>query len=169
MAAGSRKLNSPSGSALLVRTHAYGWNPRVDALEYAEKLCQALEDEQPVAVDANQYASPILATDLAELLYQAWQAKLTGVLHLAGGERVSSVQFASQLADVLGTSRRVVGEAPLAVPQPGSETALIAQRARQELGVSMPMLVEGLERFVLQSENGYRERFQIPQDVAYAA
>lgn len=156
--------------ALLVRTHAYGWSPRLDSPEFAEWLSQALEDGQDMTLDPHCHASPILATDLAELLYQAWRAKQQGTLHLAGAERTSPTRFASELASVLGLSWRSCGE--MAAPpadQPRRESALIARRARQTLGVAMPMLREGLDRFVAQASSGYRDRFITPEEMASAA
>ncbi len=156
-------------SALLVRTHAYGWSPRVEAPEFAELLCQALEDGRPAPIDGQRFASPILATDLAEMLYQAWRAELSGTLHISGAERVSSSRFASQLANTLGLSHPILPDTAGGALVLGSETALVSRLARQTLGTPMPMLAEGLERFVQQAENGYRDRFQTTQEAAYAA
>ena len=154
---------------LLVRTHAYGWSPRVESPEFAENLCQALEDEQPAPISPLRYASPILATDLAELLYQAWQEQLAGTLHIGGAERISSARFARELAAALGLARPICESSSAAAMELSTETSLVSQRARQALSTPMPMLLEGLERFAQQIENGYRDRFQTLQEVAYAA
>lgn len=155
--------------SLVVRTHAYGWSPRLDAPEFAESLCQALEDGQEITLDHHRHASPILATDLAELLYQAWQQKLQGTLHLAGAERTSPARFAAELASVLGLAWQPGSIAVAPADRVRSETALIAHRARQALGSAMPMLTEGLERFIAQASNGYRDRFITTEEMANAA
>lgn len=156
-------------NSLLVRTHAYGWSPRVDSPEFAESLCQTLEDGQEIAVDHHRHASPILATDLAELIYSAWQQKLQGTLHLAGAERTSPARFAGELASVLGLVWHPSGAVVPPSGQVRSETALVARRARQALGTPMPMLTEGLERFIAQASSGYRDRFMSVEEVANAA
>jgi len=155
--------------ALLVRTHVYGWSPRLDEPEFAESVCQALEDGLQITLDHHRHASPILATDLAELLYQAWQAKLQGAIHLAGAERTSPARFAAELANVLGIAWQANAMAVAPADQVRSESALVARRARQELGTAMPMLTEGLERFVAQASNGYRDRFITAEEMANAA
>ena len=40
------------------------------------------------------------------------------------------------------------------------ETSLNSKRVRRQLAMPTPMLREGLERFVAQAENGWRERWQ---------
>ena len=71
--------------ALIVRTHVFGWSHTVTS--FAERLWASLTEERPVAPSGTRYATPILASDLAELLWRAFRKKLSGVYH--AGARTS--------------------------------------------------------------------------------
>jgi dTDP-4-dehydrorhamnose reductase len=112
----------------------------------------------PVVADAHRHATPILATDLAGLLHAAYREGLHGVLHVAGAERTNPRRFAHELAAVLGLPRRPQLVAAEAGWQRAKETSLISRRAQQATGQPLPMLREGLRRFIAQLDNGYRDR-----------
>jgi dTDP-4-dehydrorhamnose reductase len=75
--------------ALLLRSHVYGWCPAGYGANYAERMFEELTGELPCSVDAVRHATPILATDFAELIYAAYRVDLTGLYHAAGAERTS--------------------------------------------------------------------------------
>lgn len=152
-----------SGSkALIVRTHAYGWSPSGGEPGLAEQAYQALAEGilRRFAVDC--YATPVVATDLAELLYRAYQRGLCGLYHIAGAERTSQYRFATELAAAFGLRGPIVPEereprcADPAERAIFSETSLNTQRAQRDLEMPMPFLREGLERFAAQARNGFR-------------
>jgi dTDP-4-dehydrorhamnose reductase len=149
------------GEALIVRSHAYGWSPSSGAVSYAESLWRAFNRGEICEADAQRHATPILATDLAELVFKALELGLQGVCHITGAERTSSLRFASELAIAGGfashqvrlertrsTLRRAVAD----------ETSLNTRRARRELERPLPLLREGLARFAEQARSGYRAR-----------
>jgi dTDP-4-dehydrorhamnose reductase len=151
-------------SALVVRTHAYGWGPGNGDINYAEAYWHALDagrlahSQAWPPSDSHRHATPILASDLAELLAAAYTAGLQGLYHIAGAERTSPRRFIAELAsacDIASWPLRVVSED--IASRPALETSLVCRRARQALGQPMPMLREGLLRFAAQRENGYRE------------
>ncbi len=134
---------------LHVRTHAYGLALADDAASFACRTWVALRDGYLPECDSFRHATPILAHDLANLLYTAFLKDVRGCLHLAGAERTNPARFALTLADVYGARPwRVVGESRGA-DQPGMppETSLATRRARRILGVPMPLLIDGLTRF----------------------
>jgi dTDP-4-dehydrorhamnose reductase len=150
-------------TALIVRTHAYGWSPVAAHAGCVEHFLAALRRGGRLAVDGRRHATPILATDLAELLARAFELRLQGIYHLAGAERTSPFRFAVELAAAFGLP------CPLAcadLPEITTaawheETSLNSKRARRILGMATPMLREGLSRFAEQSDNGWRERWRI--------
>ncbi len=87
-------------AALVVRTHVYGWSPRQDS--FCEQLWSAAVDRRPAMADGRRHATPILASDLAELLVAAHHAQLRGTWHIAGAERTSPYRFACELAAAMG-------------------------------------------------------------------
>lgn len=167
-AAAAREVEkSLAGSqALVVRTHAYGWNPVEGTADFAARAWQALSDGKMCEADADRHATPILASDLAELLLAAYRKGMTGLYHLAGAERTSPFRFAAELVHACGYSGRHVhlcdapahGE-PRRYPR---ETSLATRAARDVLSRPMPMLREGLLRFAAQGATGLRDRFGVP-------
>lgn len=147
--------------ALVVRSHAYGWCPSTFGMNYAERMFHELTGELPCPVDAVRHATPILATDLAERLYEAYRLGLSGLLHITGAERTSPYRFAAELAASLGVPGRFVQLT--AKPDAGSrinveETTLNTTAFRRATKRPLPMLREGLARFAEQAFNGYRRQ-----------
>lgn len=149
-------------AALVVRTHAYGWSPVPGGGGFAQVVFESLSRGISVAVHGRRHATPILATDLAELLVRAHELRLHGLYHLAGAERTSPWAFAAELAAALGV--RWTGNWSASADLPSStwhdETSLDSKRARRALEIATPMLREGLYRFAAQAHNGWRDRWQ---------
>jgi dTDP-4-dehydrorhamnose reductase len=151
-------------TALIVRTHAYGWSPAGAAPGFAEQAWQALAEGafQPLAAD--RHATPILVADLAALVYRAYLRGLEGICHIAGAERTSQYRFAVELAMACGLKGPVVPTEelpPTAARQTRlGETSLNTQRARYDLGAAMPLVRDGLARFAEQAKSGFRARLQ---------
>ncbi len=149
-----------STGALVVRTHAYGWSPVAAHAGFAEKAFEALNSGTSWAADGRRHATPILATDLAELLLRAYETRLQGLYHLAGAERTSPSGFVSELATVVGCNWPSMCRdmPPVVATEWHDETSLNSKRARRALEMSTPMLREGLDRFSEQADNGWRDR-----------
>jgi dTDP-4-dehydrorhamnose reductase len=150
------------GQTLVLRGHVYGWMPQGGATNYAERMFHALTAELPYRVDARRHASPILATDFVRLAYEAYRAGLTGLWNVSGAERTSPHRFAAELAAALGVPGCNVRLEAL----PGAErrlyldeTSLNVGAIRKRLNRPLPMLREGLTRFVDEAFNGYRDRW----------
>jgi dTDP-4-dehydrorhamnose reductase len=162
-----------AAGALVVRTHAYGWSPAGAPPGFAEQVWQTLVQGKAAHVDPDRHATPILAGDLAELLWRAYGRRLQGLYHLAGAERTSAYRFSVELAAAFGLTSPA--PAPEQDPLDGAdtrhlhETSLNTRRARRELAGPMPTLREGLNRFAEQAANGYRARLRCGAPQAMAA
>jgi dTDP-4-dehydrorhamnose reductase len=115
-------------------------------------------------LEANRYATPILATDLAAALGEAYHKELTGLFHVAGSERTTPYGFGLAVSDVFALSPsclqptwRQAGDSNNPSPH---ETSLGTDRIRRALGRSMPMLYEGLQRLRQQRDNGFADRLR---------
>jgi dTDP-4-dehydrorhamnose reductase len=137
-------------AALVVRTHAFGWSSEECLPCFAEQAYDCLRRGQSPPLAGRRYATPILASDLANLLWHAQSVRLQGILHLAGAERTSMHRFVRELATCLG----------LPCPSPNvvsgdsdwqEETSLSSRRARRILARPLPMLRDGIERFLAQA------------------
>ena len=147
--------------ALIVRTHAFGWQPGENP-GWIESLLTKLERGFDTDLDCTRYASPILASDLTEIISAAWTVGLSGVYHVAGAERVNPVQFASRLAQQFHLPIPLTMAMESLIGRPSGfgcgETSLQTRKIRRALGVSMPMLDEGLQRLFQHHVEGYRGR-----------
>jgi dTDP-4-dehydrorhamnose reductase len=137
--------------ALIIRTNAYGWAPAGTAGGWIEQILIDLERRSLQGYDYIRHATPILATDLADILLRAIAEDLGGVHHVAGAERVNPLQFAQRLADHFEMPWLAVRRAEETLNEPAvgfgaGETSLQTKKVRKALCVAMPMLSEGLER-----------------------
>ncbi len=155
------KVCEVSPDALVIRTHAFGWQPG-NRSGWIESLLTQLEQGQSKGLDCFRYASPILASDLADIITRGWTAGLSGSYHIAGAERANPVQFARRIAHhfQLPCPAGPVGE--FLVDRPTGfgcgETSLQTRKIRRALHVSLPMLEDGVLRLFQQHMDGYRSR-----------
>lgn len=146
-------------AALIVRTNTFGWSADGDG--WIETLIAGLEDEE-IDADPVRHATPILATDLANILCRAHEEHLDGVLHIAGAERTSHAAFLRMLGDRFGLPTPAAPRSSvLATSATGfgrGETSLRTGRAKNVLNLAMPSLAEGLARLHGQNIDGFRNR-----------
>jgi dTDP-4-dehydrorhamnose reductase len=159
-----KEVTDVFANALVIRTNVFGWSPEPTSPGLVETVLRAAEEGQPLALDCLRYATPILATDLAEVLDRSYQSRLHGIHHLAGSERISPFRFACLLADQFGMpmSSLEAIETPLESRRGeygAGETSLQSRRIKKALDVSLPMVRDGLERLYEQHVSGYRDRF----------
>ena len=158
-----KEITEACPSSLIVRTNVFGWAPQADAPAFIETILAAVQEEQTVALDCVRHATPILATDLADILEQAYQHKLRGLYHIGGGERVSPFRFAFLLSEQFSCAARTL--LPLEPSEAGrrefgaGESSLQTRRVRKALEVALPLVREGLARLHEQYTSGYRDRF----------
>lgn len=145
--------------ARIVRTNVFGWGTDETRTGFAESILTRAMSGQPIELDGLRHAAPILASDLAAVLLKAWEAGQTGVLHIAGAERINPCQFAVRVASLAGLDIPTFDQqARLSRPVTGfgrGETMLDCRKARRVLGVPMPMIDEGIGRMLEQRENGF--------------
>ncbi len=149
-------------NTLVVRTSAYGWSPSSVGSSWIDRAVSAFETSRVVTFDSVRHATPILATDLASILERALQKSLTGIYHVAGAERVNPAQFVQELANQLGLTLPGSAANHSLSQRPtdfcAAETSLHTKKIRKALGISMPMVSEGLSRLAEQRQNGYCKR-----------
>ncbi|MBI1310734.1 sugar nucleotide-binding protein [bacterium] len=140
--------------ALIIRTNVFGWSPYSAGQGFAEQLLAEIDRGIVERVDFLRHASPVLASDLGVLVRKAYEEGLCGTLHLGGAERMSPYQFAERLCAVADRSAVIIpDESLLSVAVSGrdrGETTLDCSAARGLLGVSMPLIEDGLSGFLAQ-------------------
>ncbi|HEY2895233.1 MAG TPA: sugar nucleotide-binding protein [Pirellulales bacterium] len=151
---------------LVVRTHVYGWSPTGSPVAAAEAMAESLLGGMTVSASGLSHATPILATDLAELLWRAFETRLEGLYHMGGAERTSQHRFACELAASLGVNVSQVRVEPTEPAWP-DETSMNSRRARRALECPLPLLCEGITRFTAQATNGWRGNWRVAGEHAY--
>jgi len=140
--------------ALIVRTNVFGWSPCPSEPGFAKQLLDEINRGLVERVDFIRHASPVLATDLGNLMGKAFDAELSGILHLAGAERLSPYHFAERLCAAAGQPAVIIPDetllSSLSTGRDRGETTLDCSAARELLGVSMPLLEDGLTGFLAQ-------------------
>lgn len=152
-----------SADSLIVRTHALGWKPG-SSHGWLEALLTDLERGSVGSVDFARHGTPMLATDLADILLKSWESGLVGTHHISGAERISPREFALRMADHFRLAKP-------ATPIAGSladrtvgfgcgETSLQTRKIRRALGIPLPLLDESLNKLYQQHVNGFRSRLR---------
>lgn len=144
--------------ALIVRTHAFGWKPGTETNWLDSLLC----GNSLNSLDCYRHASPILASDLAEIIVKAWGGGLSGTYHIAGAERSNPYQFARRLSHHFQLPSPTAPFADFLVDRPEGygcgETSLQTRKIRRALHIPLPMLEEGVLRLFQQHAEGYHAR-----------
>ena len=99
--------------------------------------------------DINRVATPVPATDAAELIWRALERELTGILHCVGREHIDRVSLARRAVRAYGLDPELlkVGAPPAQSERIPYDTRLDATRTAARLGVELPdvdRLLEGL-------------------------
>jgi dTDP-4-dehydrorhamnose reductase len=160
---GEREVLRRNPTASIARVSLYGWNAQ-NKESLAEWILKQLTLGNIVPGFADVYFCPVLANDVAEILFALLDQKLTGVYHIVGSERVSKCEFARRVASTFGFDPRQVvpsllADAKLKARRP-QDTSLNTGKICGALGRPMPDVEAGLRRFARLRENGYVDRIK---------
>jgi len=142
--------------ALILRANVYGWSPNGEN-GWLESLLEDVRENRVVEQNHICHGSPILGTDLANIIERACQENLAGIYHAGGAERVSPLKFTQRLADTFDLpwlavrKESVLYEVPTGFAE--GESSLQTKKLRKALCVAMPLLSEGLDRLRSQHES----------------
>ncbi|MGC9203253.1 MAG: sugar nucleotide-binding protein, partial [Thermoproteota archaeon] len=75
-----------------------GSRPAAGKVNFALWALEKLKKGEVVRVISDQFVSPTLNTNLAEMLLEAVERNLTGVYHMSGATRISRPEFIVKLA-----------------------------------------------------------------------
>ncbi len=89
----------------------YGATPTAGKVNFALWLIEALKKGERVKILTDQYNTPTLNTNLAQMTLEAAERHLTGIYHLCGSTRVSRYEFAIQLAEVFDLNKELIDKA----------------------------------------------------------
>jgi len=157
---GERQVSDRNPQSAVARVNIYGWNAQ-DKVSLAEWVLNRLVEGLEVPGFSDVHFTPMLATDLAELLLAMLDQGLTGVYHVGGSEKVSKYRFARLVAEAFGfdperVSSGRLAEAGLRAQRP-QDTSLNTAKTRAALRRELPDAMSGIRSFLEQRENGYAQ------------
>ncbi len=102
----------------------YGARPAAGKINFALWLIDKLEKGEEVKIVTDQFITPTLNTNLAEMLLEIVEREIVGTFHLSGATRVSRFDFALELARVFGLDENLIKPAKM------SEINWVAKRPK---------------------------------------
>ena len=86
----------------------YGSTPAAGKVNFALWLVETLSKGEHAKIVTDQWNTPTLNTNLAEMTIEVIQRKLTGTFHLCGATRVSRFEFAQKIAKTFGFDQSLI-------------------------------------------------------------
>ncbi|HEX7482922.1 MAG TPA: SDR family oxidoreductase, partial [Candidatus Bathyarchaeia archaeon] len=86
----------------------YGSTPAAGKVNFALWLIETLRKGERVKIVTDQWNTPTLNTNLAEMTLEVVERRLTGIYHLCGATRVSRIEFAEKIADSFGLDKGLI-------------------------------------------------------------
>lgn len=86
----------------------YGATPAAGKVNFALWLIETLRKGERVKIVTDQWNTPTLNTNLAEMTLEVVERKLTGTYHLCGATRVSRFDFAEMIADAFDLDKSLI-------------------------------------------------------------
>jgi dTDP-4-dehydrorhamnose reductase len=134
--------------ALILRTSIYGLKlpPQIGMME---TLLEALRGDQTLTRFADQFFTPLYTGQLSELILRLVHSGALGLLHVGGGEKISRLAFAQELAGVFALRATLQ---PVSFKQiPGlarrpRDSSLAGRFVEERFGIRLPQVRRGLER-----------------------
>ncbi len=128
----------------------YGSTPAAGKVNFALWLVETLRKGEKVKIIKDQWNSPTLNTNLAEMTLEAIDRKLIGVYHLCGASRVSRLEFAQKIAETFGLDKALIESVcssqfswPAKRPE---DSSLDTSKAQRTLNCKPLRIAEALEQ-----------------------
>lgn len=105
----AEELVRASGECFIARPSViYGSTPAAGKVNFALWLIDTLRRREHVKIVTDQWNTPTLNTNLAEMTLEVVERRLTGTFHLCGATRVSRFEFAQLIADSFGLDKSLI-------------------------------------------------------------
>jgi len=86
----------------------YGSTPAAGKVNFALWLIETLRKGERVKIVSDQWNTPTLNTNIAEMTLEVVERRLAGIYHFCGATRVSRLEFARQIADAFGLDKGLI-------------------------------------------------------------
>jgi dTDP-4-dehydrorhamnose reductase len=157
-AAGENATLAADPEALVIRTNFFGGG-RPWRRSLSDWLFEELHSSRKVNAFHDVFFTPIAIPLLCELLVKLISDRTKGILHLAGGERISKYQFAIDLAEHFGFDTSLIASASietanLSAPRP-RDMSLNTDKAAKLLGAPLPSLAQSFNSLRTHNQHNF--------------
>lgn len=158
-----QKVLSIYPHSCIVRTNIYGWD-KLDKFSLAEWMLDKLTINKELPGLKDIYFSPILVNNLIKMLFKLQEEKYEGIIHIAGSESCSKLDFAYKIAEVFGLDKRLIK--PVGIDElglkaaRGKNTSLNVSKAEKILKEHLPSVEKGLKEMNRLLKEGYVEKLK---------
>ncbi|RLE47948.1 MAG: dTDP-4-dehydrorhamnose reductase [Candidatus Methanomethylicota archaeon] len=106
---GEEKVKAVADKFCIARASViYGSVPAAGKVNFALWLLEKLGNKERVKIVTDQWNSPTLNTNLAQMILEVVERKITGTYHLAGATRISRYDFAKLIAKSFNLDERLI-------------------------------------------------------------
>jgi dTDP-4-dehydrorhamnose reductase len=133
----------------------YGSIPAAGKVNFALWLIEKLGKKEETRTAADQWNSPTLNTNLAEMILEIVEKRITGTFHLAGATRLSRHEFAQKIAETFNLDENLLRPTssemmPWMANRP-RDTSLNVEKAKQTLKNKPLQISEALSRLKMET------------------
>lgn len=89
----------------------YGSTPAAGKVNFALWMLKKLKERETIKIITDQWVSPTLNTNLAEMILEIIERKLTGIYHLAGATPINRYEFATLIAETFQLNKSQISPA----------------------------------------------------------
>lgn len=160
---GEHAVREENPNAIIVRTNFFGWNA-LDKKSLAEWFLSHLENGRECRGFTDVFVNFLLVNELVPILIRMLESQCAGIYHVVGKDCVSKYDFGVRLAQVFRLDVNLIH--PIEVDQIGLKAprarnlCLDTSKISNALGMQMPSLDDGLQRFYELRQRGYPKRLK---------
>lgn len=120
---GEEQVKQSNAIHCIARTSViYGSTPAAGKRNFALWLTDKVSKNEEAKIITDQWNSPTLNTNLAEMILEIVENRITGTFHLAGATRLSRYEFAQNIAETFGLDKNCI------IPALSKEIPWLARR-----------------------------------------
>ncbi len=143
-------------NSVITRICPFGLGTK-DKPSFTSTMIKKMSNGEKINVFSDQFFSPIFTYNYAEAIINLLDSNFTGIINIAGSERLSRYEFAKKLAEVFDLDPKLlnpvrIGELKEAARRP-RDTSLDISKAKSLFGDIFPDVLSGLKLMKKVKEN----------------
>jgi dTDP-4-dehydrorhamnose reductase len=145
-------------NSVVIRITPFGWN-LFEKSSFLSSIIETLEKERPFNAFTDQFFSPLSTYDLSKILIKIFESDITGILNIAGQEKMSKFEFSEKVSEVFNLDPKMINPIKLndlgdSVERP-KDTSLDISKAKSLFGDIFPPVSIGLEKMKQVRNEGF--------------